>query len=245
MANVEQRGADRRTAERGALIEAAAEVFSETGFEGARLGDIAVRAGAAAAGTAAAGAAPGTAAAGAAPGAAPAGAPADSGEGDAGSRTDAEFASKRRLVSELLVTQRERVFGVYARGGRAPGGAVERLLAIMDEMTGLITSDPIVRAGVRLAQSGVEEVRAEARIPFEEWALLLRRLIREGIAEGEVSPEIDEDLVVEIINELMVGAQVCSEIEDLWVSLPERTQRLRPFIVRLLRGDVVGQESVR
>ena len=214
MANVEQRGADRGTAvERAALVAAAAEVFSETGFEGARLGDIEVRAGA----------------------------PAGAGDGDAetgsGSGTDPEFAGKHELVRELLAAQRERVFAVYARGGRAPGGAVERLLAIIDEMTGLITSDPVVRAGVRLAQSGVEEVRAEARIPFEEWALLLRRLIREGIAEGEVSPQIDEDLVVEIINELMVGAQVCSEIEDLWVSLPERTRRLRPFIVRLLRGE--------
>lgn len=143
------------------------------------------------------------------------------------------FGTKNEIAAAVLSAQQDRMTEALTKVMGEQSSALDKLASLATSLANLIANDVIVQGGIRLAGQPNAELIEGAREPYFEWIRIGQTLIREGIEDGSISPEIDVDSAAEFVNELFVGAQVLSGLADSWASLPRRINTLRPYLLRV------------
>lgn len=146
------------------------------------------------------------------------------------------FGNKEDVAQAVLEAQQERMRAVLDDVTGRDGTALDRMLMLFDGLGQLVSSDELVQAGIRLSMQPGTGLDAHASAPYKNWVAVASAIIREGIADGSISPDLDADASAELVNEVFVGAQTLAGIEDRWASLPRRVAAARSAIEMLLTG---------
>lgn len=147
------------------------------------------------------------------------------------------FGNKEDVAQAVLDAQQERMRAVLDDVTSRVGTELDRMLRLFDGLGHLVSSDELVQAGIRLSMQPGTGLDARAIAPYKDWVAVASAIIREGIADGSMSPDLNADASAELVNEIFVGAQTLAGIEDRWESLPRRVAAARSVIAMLLTGS--------
>ena len=124
------------------------------------------------------------------------------------------FGSKEQLAVEAFDFAVARMAQRFTEALEGRTGAVDRLVALVDVYADLPTNPP-VPGGCPVMNTAIDSdsvhpaLRERARGAMDGLRALIRRTTREGIARGEVRPEVDPDrLAVVMISALEGGVML-------------------------------------
>ncbi|MGK9148989.1 TetR/AcrR family transcriptional regulator [Plantibacter flavus] len=144
------------------------------------------------------------------------------------------FGNKDDIAEAVLAAQQERMAGPLQEVLESDLSGLDKILALSDGLSAIMATDTIVQGGIKLATQPGTGFEASAREPYFEWIQTAKMLITLGIEDGSISPTVDADSAAEFVNQLFVGVQVLSELDDVWKSMPGRMKAAQPFIVAVL-----------
>lgn len=150
------------------------------------------------------------------------------------------FGNKADLARAILQAQQERMTATLTEVLQQETSGLTALLAVSRQLGQLISSDVVVQAGIKLGMQPGPDLETDAKDPYFEWIKIAASLIRQGIEDGSVAPTVDADAAAEYVNVVFVGAQVLSELEDSWASLPQRLERMKPLLIQALSVDATS-----
>ncbi|XBH22443.1 TetR/AcrR family transcriptional regulator [Jonesiaceae bacterium BS-20] len=141
-----------------------------------------------------------------------------------------QFGNKQDIARAVLESQKQRMEGALESAFSNVASAIEGMLSLNLALAELIASDPIVQGGIKLSTQPGTDLEQDAVPPYLEWYEVIKELLEAGIADGSVRSNIDINETAELLNEIFLGGQVLSGIEDAWASLPTRAARRNTFI---------------
>lgn len=144
------------------------------------------------------------------------------------------FGNKEDIAEAVLAAQQERMSGPLAEVVASDLSGLDKILALSDGLSAIMATDTIVQGGIKLATQPGTGFEAVARGPYFEWIQTARMLIQQGVDDGSIDPAVDPDGAADFVNQLFVGVQVLSEIDDGWQSMPARMTRAQPYLVAVL-----------
>lgn len=155
------------------------------------------------------------------------------------------FGNKNDMAHAILDEQQERMTRVLSRSIAGPDSGLRKLMHVCHDLAALISVDPVVQAGTKLASQPITELEEVSHEPYLEWVSIARALIQQGIEDGSVATEVDADSAAEFVNSVFVGEQVLSGLADSWVSLPERIKRMEPYLAAVLSQHELSSAGLR
>jgi AcrR family transcriptional regulator len=151
------------------------------------------------------------------------------------------FASKEQLAVESLDYA---VRCVSTRFETALAGAADapaRLRAVIDVMSGLV-SDPALPGGCPVLRTAVESVdghpalRARAQEAMTKWQRLVGRIVRDGVAAGELVAGIEPRQVATVLTSTLEGAVMLSMLFADPKQMRRAASHLDDYISSITRG---------
>lgn len=144
------------------------------------------------------------------------------------------FGNKEDIAEAVLAAQQERMAVPLQEVLASDLSGLDKIVALSDGLSSIMATDTIVQGGVKLATQPGTGFEASAREPYFEWIQTARMLIELGIEDGSIDPGVDPQPAAEFVNQLFVGVQVLSEIDDAWKSMPDRMKAAQPFLLTVL-----------
>jgi AcrR family transcriptional regulator len=144
------------------------------------------------------------------------------------------FGNKEDIAEAVLAAQQERMAGPLEAVLSSDLTGLEKILGLSDGLAAIMSSDTIVQGGIKLATQPGTGFEAAAREPYFEWIQTAKMLIELGIGDGSIDPGVDPQGAAEFVNQLFVGVQVLSEIDDSWKSMPARMKGAQPYLIAVL-----------
>jgi TetR/AcrR family transcriptional regulator, repressor for uid operon len=145
------------------------------------------------------------------------------------------FSSKEDLAS-AVIEQQHSLSVTPARRllDESTPGALESVIRLSQGLASQLTSDVIVRAGIRLT---LEQSTFGGSVsnPYREWVEVTEQLLRRAIAEGALSDSIKPAALARFVVGAFTGVQLLSEVlngrEDLGRRVEEMWEILLPSLV--------------
>lgn len=144
------------------------------------------------------------------------------------------FGKKDDLARAILHAQQERMTLALTDVLEQQRTGLDSLLEVTRRLALLIASDVIVQAGIKLSAQPGTGLEPDAKHAYFGWIDVAASLIRRGIEDGSIRPTVDAAGAAEFVNVVFVGAQVLSELEDSWASLPARLVRMEQQLIEAL-----------
>jgi AcrR family transcriptional regulator len=129
------------------------------------------------------------------------------------------FASKEELALESFDWAVRHVERRYERALDGVDGAVDRLLAIVEVMRGLV-ADGALPGGCPILTTAIEAddtmpaMRDRAREAMTRWQRLIGSNVKAGVARGELRPDADPYVVATLVTATLEGAVFLSKLYD-------------------------------
>ncbi|MGW3972217.1 ScbR family autoregulator-binding transcription factor [Streptomyces ardesiacus] len=141
------------------------------------------------------------------------------------------FAAKEDLAQAIMQLQC-RTFRRLVRDLDGRGySSLEALLRLTFGMTRLCEEEPVLRAGLRLATTGVP-VRPPLRHPFTEWREIATSRLLNAVRQSDVHPDIDVDSVAHTLVCSVVGTRVVSGTLEPAGRQPRRLAEMWYILIR-------------
>ncbi|MGG7465946.1 MULTISPECIES: ScbR family autoregulator-binding transcription factor [unclassified Plantibacter] len=144
------------------------------------------------------------------------------------------FGNKEDIATAVLEAQQEKMTSALASIIEGPESGLDKILILSEALALLMATDPIVQGGTKLSTQAGTGFESAAREPYFEWIRVATSLITQGVEDGSVHPGVNPGSAAEFVNQLFVGVQVLSELEDSWKSMPGRMHEALPHIVTVL-----------
>lgn len=148
------------------------------------------------------------------------------------------FGNKDDVARAVLAVQQERMGQVLATIRERPGSGLDCVLRLFEGLADLIAADELVQAGIRLSMQPATGLEDDSSAPYAAWVDVAAALVQDGVDDGSMAPDLDVRASAELLNEIFVGAQVLSGLEDKWASLPRRVAAARAGIRTVLTSSV-------
>ena len=148
------------------------------------------------------------------------------------------FGNKDDVARAVLAVQQERMGQVLATIRERPGSGLDCVLRLFEGLADLIAADELVQAGIRLSMQPATGLEDDSSAPYAAWVDVAADLVQDGVDDGSMAPDLDVRASAELLNEIFVGAQVLSGLEDKWASLPRRVAAARAGIRTVLTSSV-------
>lgn len=148
------------------------------------------------------------------------------------------FGNKDDVARAVLEVQQERMAQVLETVRELPGSGLDCVLRLFAGLADLIAADELVQAGIRLSMQPATGLEDDSSAPYAAWVDVAAALVQDGVADGSMAPDLDARASAELLNEIFVGAQVLSGLEDKWASLPRRVAAARAGIRTVLTSSV-------
>ncbi|PJJ63724.1 ScbR family autoregulator-binding transcription factor [Compostimonas suwonensis] len=148
------------------------------------------------------------------------------------------FESKRDLALEVIRRQHEISLGSGEEFLRSDVPGIEGLVLLSRELATQLTTNPIVRAGLRLGTESSNFFPEFARGPYVDWINTSEKFLHKAVAEGDVLPATNVPDVANFVIEAFTGAQMVSQVISEWADLSDRLVRMWELV---LNGIVVPE----
>lgn len=148
-----------------------------------------------------------------------------------------QFGNKQDIAAAVLEVQKTRMAEELNNALDGAPDSLSAMVNLNNALANLVSSDPVVQGGIKLSTQPGTGLEQDATSPYLEWVKSVEKLLEAGIADGSVRKDIDIDESAEILNEIFVGGQILSGLEDSWKSLPSRAARRENFIRTYLRSN--------
>lgn len=141
------------------------------------------------------------------------------------------FESKHALAVEVIRRQHE----TSIRAGQAflEGGTrgLEGMVLLSAELARQITTDPIVRGGLRLSTESSEIFGEQASRPYTDWIAASEGFLHQAIDDGDMAQTADIPVVARFVISAFTGVQVVSQATTGWADLHERLEEMWAIVL--------------
>lgn len=132
------------------------------------------------------------------------------------------FDSKRTLALEVI--QRQHSISIAAGEsilGKNLSG-IESMILMSKELARQITTDPIVRGGLRLSTESADVFPEYASRPYLDWIALGETLVERGVSEGDIRATPTPLTLARFVISAFTGVQTVSQATAHWKDIDER-----------------------
>ena len=142
------------------------------------------------------------------------------------------FDSKNALAVEIIERQHE----LFQAAGTAlveeDFRGLEAMIVLSRRLASLITTDAIVRAGLRLTTESADQFVEPARRPYEDWIATAEVLVARAISDGDIPGDEDSAAIAAFVIAAFTGVQSLSQARAGWDDLLPRLIEMWGFILR-------------
>lgn len=120
-------------------------------------------------------------------------------------------------------------------------GALVRLFAVVDVL-GALVEDPPVAGGCPILNTAVKSddahpaLKERAREAMSGWLRLVGRIVKDGKARGELSPEADPRAMASVVVATLEGALMLSRLHDDPAHMRRAVEHLKQHLKSLEEG---------
>lgn len=160
------------------------------------------------------------------------------------------FPSKEDLARAVIAKEHELAITAGTRIMAMQRPAFETMLLMCIDLAERLTTDPVVKAGIRLTTENTN-FDPPLRAPYEDWLRAFADMATLAIAEGDFRDDVDPAAFARFLIPSYTGIQLVSDlfsgredllprIRDLWgfvmpaVIAPDRLQASRDLLDRLI-----------
>ncbi|PII82949.1 hypothetical protein BMH32_02075 [Leucobacter sp. OLJS4] len=111
----------------------------------------------------------------------------------------------------------------------SPSG-IDDIIVVSAKLANLISTNPTVRAGLRLSTESVDDLGISSAQPYLDWTRQCIHLLEKARAAGEVAEGVNLEHFAEVINSAFTGTQFMSSAVSGSQDLPERLAKLWPIL---------------
>ncbi|MCI4657167.1 ScbR family autoregulator-binding transcription factor [Cryobacterium zhongshanensis] len=144
------------------------------------------------------------------------------------------FPSKDDVAFAVIDAEHEIATAAATRILESSSGPLESMLRLCADLAERLTTDPIVRAGIRLTTETSTFDRSVTR-PYEDWLATFETLARAATVAGELRADTDAEKLAHFIIPAFTGVQMVS---DVFTERADLRQRVREMWEILLPGLV-------
>ena len=153
------------------------------------------------------------------------------------------FDSKLDLALEVVKLQHAKSIALGETYVASASPGLETMVTLSSALAHQMTTDPIVRGGLRLTTESPELFPEYVQEPYTDWISACEQLLGRAAREGDISERNDIGTLAGVVIASFTGVQVVSQAMTKWADLDSRLevmwQVLLPAIVAEHRlGDV-------
>jgi AcrR family transcriptional regulator len=143
---------------------------------------------------------------------------------------DAHFASKKDVALEVIARQHQ----LFIDTGRSlleeEVRGVPAMIMLSRELALHITTDPLVRAGLRLSTESADVFVETASGPYDDWIRTCEVFIRRAAHEGDITSDYDPERLAAFVIATFTGVQSLSLARTRWADLLDRIEEMWGFL---------------
>lgn len=144
------------------------------------------------------------------------------------------FENKRALAQEIIERELATMVELTENVRTSTTDAVSALSQMSQDLGRVIQSDPVVQAGLRLTMQSADEFPDLIGASYGVWFDTIAQIIRSGISEGSIRPEIDVHAAAEFVVTAFVGSQQIASVNPHWQGLADRLRVTESFVLAAL-----------
>jgi TetR/AcrR family transcriptional repressor of uid operon len=133
------------------------------------------------------------------------------------------FDSKLDLAVEVISRQHETAMRGIENVPRDLSG-IEQMIFLSGTIAEQITTNPIVRGGMRLSTESPEMFPGVASKPYMDWIQACELLLLKAVSHGQIAQSWDCTVLARVIMSAYTGVQVVSQSTTQWADLGQRLQ---------------------
>lgn len=149
------------------------------------------------------------------------------------------FDSKLDLATQVIARQHELSISLGNQFMSRELPALANMIELSGSLANQITTDSIVRGGLRLSTETPELFPDYASEPYLDWIEAADQLLRRAIGEGQVLPQSDIGALARYVISAFTGVQVVSQAVTQWRDLYERVEEMWTFLLPSIVVDGV------
>lgn len=136
------------------------------------------------------------------------------------------FDSKLDLAQEVIRQQHELSMEAAGRFAEQSRPALDALVLLSGELARQITTEPVVRGGLRLTTESGQLFPEHSQGPYIDWIQSTEHFLRRAADEGSVSGSMNFPGMARYIISAFTGVQVVSRSLTGWADFTERLQEM-------------------
>ncbi|NMM82937.1 TetR family transcriptional regulator [Rhodococcus sp. SRB_17] len=145
------------------------------------------------------------------------------------------FSSKDDLAQAIIEEQHRISLASFTDVAATGAPALEQVIMVCNEIARQLTSDPVVRAGIRLT---LELNATDGQLdPYLSWIRELQRLSEIAQRQGDIRAEITPESMGRVITSTFMGVQLISNILTRRADLDERIDELFALLLAGVVSD--------
>lgn len=155
------------------------------------------------------------------------------------------FDSKLDLAAQVIRQQHELSMEAAGRFAGKDHPALDSLILLSGELARQITSEPVVRGGLRLTTESGQFFPEHSKGPYIDWISSTEAFLRRAADEGSVPENMNYSGMARYIISSFTGVQVVSRSLTGWADFHERLQEMWQLQLPLLLKSVSMAEVGR
>jgi TetR/AcrR family transcriptional repressor of uid operon len=144
------------------------------------------------------------------------------------------FDSKLDLAQEVIVQQHRISIAASERFEATDRPGIESLILLSAELAQQITTDPVVRGGLRLSTESAQLFPDQASGPYLDWIASTEGFLRKAAEEGSVKGSLDFAKTARFVISTFTGVQVVSRSLTLSKDFSDRLEEMWTYLLPVL-----------
>jgi TetR/AcrR family transcriptional repressor of uid operon len=155
------------------------------------------------------------------------------------------FDSKLELAQEVIGQQHLISMAASEKFSAVERPSIEALILLSSELARQITTDPVVRGGLRLSTESAQLFPKHASGPYLDWIDSTKFFLRKAAAEGTVKKSLDFEAVARFVISTFTGVQVVSRSLTQWKDFNPRLEEMWLLLLPVLLTSQSPDETER
>jgi len=152
------------------------------------------------------------------------------------------FPSKKALALEVIDRQHHTFINAGQSLLEKEIRGLPAMIVLSRELAKQMTTNPLVRAGLRLSTESTDVFVETASKPYEDWIRTCEALIRRAVQEGDITSDQDPERLAAYVIATFTGVQSLSQARTQWADILDRLEEMWIF---LLAGIASSDEGAR
>ncbi|MET4583737.1 TetR/AcrR family transcriptional repressor of uid operon [Conyzicola nivalis] len=141
------------------------------------------------------------------------------------------FPSKKALALEIIDRQHDSFITAGQSLLEKEMRGLHAMIVLSRELALQMTTNPLVRAGLRLSTESADVFVETASKPYEDWIRTSEALIRRAVLEGDITPDQDPGRLAAYVIATFTGVQSLSQARTQWADILDRLEEMWIFLL--------------